>query len=82
MIRYYPDFPSIEEADACSQQLYRLGRPDIIARDDVGARLFESIRLTNVDLATAESDVHQDIRYLRFSICPQRMRMTKRLIKL
>ena len=45
MIRYYPDFPSIEEADACSQQLYRLGRPYSIAPNDVGARLFESIQL-------------------------------------
>ena len=45
MIRYYPDFPSIEEADSCSQQLYRLGRPYTIAPNDVGARLFESIQL-------------------------------------
>ena len=45
MIYYYPDFPSIQEADACSQQLYRLGRPYSIAPNDVGARLFPSIRL-------------------------------------
>lgn len=44
-IRYYPDFPSIEEADACSQQLHRLGRPYSIAPNDVGARLFPSIQL-------------------------------------
>ncbi|NJL72299.1 MAG: hypothetical protein HC888_12330 [Candidatus Competibacteraceae bacterium] len=44
-IAYYPDFRSIEEADACSQQLYRLGRPYSIAPNDVGARLFPSIRL-------------------------------------
>jgi hypothetical protein len=44
-IKYYPGFSSIEEADACSQQLYRLGRPYSIAKQDVGARMFESIEL-------------------------------------